>query len=207
MATIPIFTLPVLFTLPNMLKRTIYGFEDTFNRPAAPSLGATSREAKPWENSLPTGVNSGIDASGAAFLAREIGGPVQSVVEANASDGALQVTMKTKTTPGQAGVVFRWANAQNYLAFSTLASGAGSYRLTKVVANATSVIASTTAVYPANGDVLEVVLDGPLITCFVNGVQVLQATDAHNETATKHGLYCTEAATTARWENISFTAV
>lgn len=206
MATIPIFTLPIIFTRPNMPTRAVYGFADTFDRAAAPTLGRTSREDKPWEISLATGINAGIDASGAAFFARASGGPGQAVVDGNDADGTLTVTMKTKTTPGQAGLCFRWANAQNYLTFSTLASGTGYYRINRVVGNATTVLATTAGITPANGDKLKVVLNGDLITCYVNGVQVLQVTEPHNNTATKHGLYNTEDTTTARWENITFEA-
>ncbi|MET4059936.1 hypothetical protein ABIB35_001481 [Arthrobacter sp. UYP6] len=206
MGTIPIFTLPIFFNNPTLPTRTIYGFMDDFGRASASNLGFTSREAKPWVSSLAAGITSGIDASGAAYFARDSGGAAQVVVDSKAPNGTLLATMKVKTAPGQAGVAFRWSNAQNYFTFSTLASGAGSYRINKVVANVTTVMATTTDVIPANGDVLKVVLAGDLITCYVNGVQILQLTDTHNRTATSHGLYNTEATTVARWDDVSFTA-
>lgn len=206
MATIPILTLPIFFNNPALPTRTIYGFLDDFNRAVAATLGSTSREAKPWVNSLTTGITHGIDASGYAYFARDSGGAAQTVVEASAADGTLTATMVVKTTPGQAGLCFRWSTAQNYYTFSTLATGGGSYRINKVAANVTTAMATTTGVIPANGDVLKVVLAGNLITCYVNNVQVLQITDAHNNTATKHGFYNTEATTLARWDNASFVA-
>lgn len=206
MATIPIFTLPIFFNNPTLPTRTIYGFADDFNRAASTPLGSTSREAKPWSHSLATGITSGVDAAGRAYFARDSGGAAQAVVDANASDGTLVATLKVKTTPGQSGLCFRWSNAQNYYTFSTLATGGGAYRINKVEANATTAVASTTGVVPADGDVLKVVLAGTRITCYVNDVQVLQITDAHNRAATRHGLYNTEATTLARWDDISFTA-
>ncbi len=120
--------MPVNSTLPS---RTIDGFSDDFNRTDG-SLGATSRESKPWTLSTTTAVTSGTD-SAKAYLCRTAGGPLQATADANVADGTLTTKLAVIGATGQCGLTFRWSTANDYWRFTSVNKNL--YRLEKVVAS------------------------------------------------------------------------
>ena len=113
-------------------------------------------------------------------------GPPAAVVESYASNATVTATLGAFTS-GQVGIAFRVATLANYWRFTRVNSVL--YRLEKIVASATTVAGEFSGKAPAVGDVLSVTLAGSSIVCKVNGASVITATDAHSQSATKHGFY------------------
>ena len=169
-------------------------FSDTFTRADnASSLGTTTTGSKTWTALSGTwGIasNQAYCSAGAAST-NEV-----AIVDAGAADGTLAVTLGSGSILGNAGVVFRATDDSNHL----LVTGSGDlYR--KQSGTYTKIAGAAIPLSP--GDAISVVLSGSSITCKLNGATWCTATDAFNQTATKHGLRSYNNDTTARFAGIS----
>lgn len=111
-------------------------------------------------------------------------------VDAGAANVIIYATLQATHLPDSAagvGIVFRASDASNYwLAWITRSATT----LFKVVAGvATSVDTEAATHYPGVPYQVQVVCNGNSITATVNGGESVSASDAHNNTATKHGVH------------------
>lgn len=127
--------------------------------------------------------------------------PGSAVVDSGVSNCIIKA--KIATQQGGAYVAFRAVNATNFLFFGN--NGGTAYKLYKLVANILTEVGSY-AQAPQNGDSIKITAIGNTITCYVNDIQLIQATIADLNTATKHG-FCSYNATNARWDDFSVEAV
>lgn len=115
------------------------------------------------------------------------------------SDCIVQLTVTTISAAAVPAVLFRFMDVGNFwilFQFST-----DTY-LRKFVAGAPTTLFGPIA-GAADGDVLRVVLNGNLIQCFRNGIQIGgDVNDADGATQTRHGMF-TDAADTARFDDFS----
>lgn len=112
--------------------------------------------------------------------------PALAHVDATHADITLAITVSVVESGTSAGLIFRYTDTSNYWRCSQ--TGAGNLALFKVVAGTPTQIGSNVA-GGANGDKISVVLNGTSIAAYRNGVSQITTTDAHNSTATKHGLW------------------
>ena len=82
-------------------------------------------------------------------------------------------------------IAFRVTDAQNYFTFQ---SENGHFRLYRFVSGTATLIGNNNAYAPQDGDVMQVVLNGDSIKCFVNDNLVFDVIDTFNVGATKHGI-------------------
>lgn len=196
--------IPGNFTAPGLPDLGLLGFEDTFTRGDADSLGYTEiprRRWLAWAQSLEavTGI-----INDAGYVTRSDGaGHAVASVDAGTADGTLEVTIGQKDATSQMGAAFRCASINDYWRFAC--NGSSYYRLSKYVSGGNVHIAQTTDITPAPGDRLKVVLSGPSIKCFVNDEQVIDASDSDLLDKTRHGFYNNgDSANT--FDQIKFTA-
>lgn len=117
-------------------------------------------------------------------------------IEAGVSDMRVQVDVSGLGTLGDAGLLFRVVDANNFLTFFASPSG-GKWHLAKRVAGTWSFFAQL-AEAPTNGR-YEVICSGSAITCKVDGATKITATDSAHSTATRAGMMgVTDDATRAR---------
>ncbi len=176
---------------------------DTFNRGNnASSLGSTDGtgdlDPQAWTNVVGTlGINTNQAAPNGA-LAHGV-----STVDLGTADCTLQVTLSKATA--NAGISFRVDDANNFLYVYTAGPGGSNVVTTKVVGGGGPSTIGTTTTTVSDGDVLQVVLNGSLITVALNGVTLHSVTESFNQNETKHGLYLANG-TTPRLDNWSATS-
>ena len=196
--------IPGTFTAPGLPDLGTLGFSDTFSRPNSTQLGFTESPRRPWVQLPGTSYLESI-AAGQAGISRATGAGHAAIgVDAGTADGALEATISTiGVTSAQQGLMFRGTDVNNFWRLSR--ASVAHYELRKHVGGAVTTLHTTTGITPTEGDVLRVVLDGPSISCFINGQHIHDASDDFNVDATVHGFY-NNATTDNRFDNISFTA-
>lgn len=112
------------------------------------------------------------------------------------ANGRIVVTLANFN--GDLGIYFRATDAQNCFRF--VRSGGTAY-LQKYQASSSPTTLASGAISIANGDIMSVEMTGDVITCFLNGAQILTATDAFNNTNTRHGIGNATGNTNGRWDN------
>lgn len=185
------FRIPGNFTAPNLPELGLLGYTDTFTRPDAETLGSTEDPARPWIV-WPSSTIAGVEAN-AAYAARTgTLGPTLATADAGTADGTVTVTLGAIVS-NQIGVTFRASAFSDYYRFTEV--NGSSWRLEKITGGSTTVVENASGITPTVGDRMSVILDGPSITCQVNGVTVITTTDAHNQDVTRHGFYNSGPAT------------
>lgn len=86
-----------------------------------------------------------------------------------------------------AGLVFRYTDLANHWRV-LINTSAGSFALQKVVNTSVMTVAQYSPAVPGTGYGLSVRMLGDMLAVYVDGTQRMTATDAFNQTATKHGL-------------------
>lgn len=118
-------------------------------------------------------------------------------IDAGASNVRIACTV-TRTTQ-VAGVAFRISDSSNY--WTVNLSGA-STTLVKTVAGATTTVATYGSAFSGASDVV-VTANGANIGVSVNGELILSASDAFNQTATRHGIFRQQTLNNSRHDNLS----
>lgn len=100
------------------------------------------------------------------------------------------------------GLAFRWTDDSNYLFAQAVVTG--DFNLWKVVAGTPIQLGSTVIGGPANPQYdLRIIAEGPSLTVQRNGLTIITAIDAFNDTATVCGLYANDTTfvspTTLSW--------
>lgn len=181
------------FNNPNLPKVLIPGFIDSFNRPAASTLGVTD-DGKTWEySSNPWSITA---------TGRATKGDAGAVtwVDGFASDGELSAVFAAVGTDQRNGLLLRRKDSDNYIYVCPNTSGA--LTLYVRIDNATSLSRIITGETLNVGDTLSVVMDGPTITVKRNGAVLLTETVNDLADQTCHGFFGT--ATGAEWDSIEF---
>lgn len=177
-----------------------FAFSDDFNRSNG-TAGNTAVGNLPWtyQDTAPTG-GMAIDANRMRLIGAS--SVTSAVVDAGVSNGWLIVTLAV-TDVGNTGVVFRSVDAGNQFRLSRAGSSDKRYTLTRRVGGAsTTVVTLTTQI--ADGDQVRVVLNGSIITLFINDIQEWAGSDSTHLNATKHGVY-NGANSLLMYDNVSFT--
>ena len=118
---------------------------------------------------------------------------VSSAIYATVVDsGLFNCTIDVKlanvaSNPGNYGLCFRATDNNNYWRWIADKFNSRLY-LQKRVAGAFTTVAQVNGIAIANGHTLRVVLNGSSIDCYHNGALQASTSDAHNSSATKHGL-------------------
>ena len=178
---------PGIFTAPGLPDLDIKGFKDTFDRPDSTDIGYTEKPARRWQTDAgSSGTITGIRNNEAYAAQDDLSGHCLVFADSRLSDGQLTVTMGNTAAAAQHGAIFRVESINEYWRFINAQNA--EYRLQRFNGGASTTMGTGT-VKPSPGDVLRIVLDGPTITCFVNGAQQVQVTDTHLQAMTKHGFY------------------
>jgi hypothetical protein len=170
----------------------IYASDD-FNRADSGTIGSTPVGSYAW-TAMGVKLSGGPTWSIAsnrvqAFNAGSTEGLLY--IDAAHADGRVKVTHPTASDMGAA---FRIVDKDNFWMLWTGGSVAGTaYKLMKMVAGTYTTVATGTGAGNQAGDVMEVVFSGSTITGYVNGVQVVTATDSFQSTATKVGIRASTA--------------
>lgn len=167
---------------------------DTFNRAdSAVSLGSADVGGA-WTASVGTwGISSNV-----AYQVADAGQDVAQI-DSTVANCTIRCTYSV-ASPNSQRIIFRFSDTSNYWLLQT--EGGTAYKLYKYVAAAFT-LAGTYSTTPANGDVLMIVLNGNQIDAYLNGVLRISTTDAHNSTATRHGIGGANNSLTGRWEDFS----
>lgn len=197
--------IPGTFTTPGLPDLGKLGFSDTFSRPNADTLGYTEEPRRPWGALPGSSPSVQVIRAGQAGIAQESGSGHCTVgADAGTPDGTLECTISTiGVASSQQGLMFRGTSYNSFWRFAR--NSIAQYELRKHVDGAVTTLHVTTGITPSEGDVLRVVLDGPSISCFINGQHIHDASDDFNVDATIHGFY-NNATTDNRFDNVSFTA-
>lgn len=134
--------------------------------------------------------------SNRAYTSAAISNGVATVDLADA-DVDISLTLATLTGAGN-GIAFRFSNTADFWFLRNLS---GSTQLWKRAAGSSTQIGSNVT-GGAAGDVMRVVCNGSSIECYRNGSLIMSTTDAHNASATLHGLYSNNN-TTGRLDSFS----
>jgi chitodextrinase len=167
---------------------------DSFNRVDSSTSLGVSDTGQTWTALTGTwGISSN-----QAYLAAGTGGIA--VIDSGKSDATIQVKNAVITATNMR-FVFRLTDSNNYYIVQTDTGNV--YKLYKNVAGTFTSLGTSTGITPANGDVLKVVTNGSSITVYVNGSQIITATDTFNQTATKHGIAHNALNPISRWDDFS----
>lgn len=187
---------------------------DTFNRADSSTVGSTDTGNNPWQT-IQDPTNTGAvtwSIQSNQLKAVTAGGTTSSsyeVIDTGHADGTIQGTLVTAGTAGNSdpGLIFRMVDAQNH--WLVWANRTGGYKLMKMVAGTYTQVGTTSASISTANDVIKVVLNGTSITVYRNGVSMFTATDAANQTGTKHGFRAANASAgvsaTTFYDNFSYT--
>lgn len=159
---------------------------DDFNRADNASMGVTPIGGLTWQtacNGTPV-VNFRIFANTAVLSANTSAALADAYLDTGSANGMLRALVTNKS--GFPGILFRASGTNNADGYVFFANGTG-YTLSIRTAGVMTALLSSTTAAPANGDILSVVLNGPSITCKVNGVSVISTTDT-THTGTRHGM-------------------
>jgi hypothetical protein len=171
---------------------------DTFARTASTGTSfGTTDNGKTWVANT-TGGTIVIDADGAGWSASST--TLWNSI-ATASNGILKAT-RSKGTGKGGRLIFRQTGG-TYLMFY----GNGTYyAFLRMVNGTVQGSAVVTTVVPANGDLIEVAMDGDFVSAKVNGTVAYSSTDAANSTGgTGVGIATFTTALDSRWSRFEFT--
>lgn len=160
---------------------------DTFTRSDNTVPGTTETGGFAW--TVTSGNAFGI-ASGALTSTTVGTSPQDCYVDDGHADGTITFTLPLGS--GQGGIMFRGSGTNDAIALVFYHDATGAYFLKSRSGGSTyATIQPASGVTAAAGDVIQVVLNGSSIICRVNGVTVITATSAINQTATRHGVWTT----------------
>lgn len=186
--------LDTVFNNPNLPVVQIPGFTDSFNRPAASTLGVTD-DGKEW---LSSGTSWSITAEGRATKGS---GGARAWVDGLSSNGTLTAVLAKASAEDQRnGLLFRQQDGNNYLYLCPNTSGV--LTLYARIDNLTALSKTITGVTVGSGDTLSVIMLGPQVTVLKNGTQIHVETVSDLVSNTNHGLYGTGLG--AEWDSIEF---
>lgn len=134
-------------------------------------------------------------SSNQAYISSGSGASI-ATIDASESDVDIRVKVSASAGGGNAGLVFRYSDANNYWrAFWDGSSG--NIFLQKVVSGSGTTFVNTgvTGGFAA-GDQIRVLASGSSIKLYHEGDRYGTVTDSHNSTATKHGLWINQATPT-----------
>lgn len=182
------------------------GFADTFNRAnGAPVRTPSGRKA--WNVGSTSGTPTWSIVSNRIALTAAATGNAVLYADGKDADGVLTATCVSAGSVKQTGVVFRLSGPTSYLYLSRAASGDNRWTLFKRISGTSTVIQyNPSGTLIANGDVVEVTLDGTTVEVRVNGLLIITATVSDQLTATNHGLYGGNSTLDATWDDIEFVA-
>lgn len=169
---------------------------DSFTRSNSAAIMGNSDTGQSW-----SGVNGtwGID-SNRAYLAIGAAGDYLGAITSFSTTGNVKATIATKQSG--AGIAVRTAGSGSSWSGFFLANNSNTqYRFRKRTGGVNTTI-TTIAVVPADGDVLQILMVGNVLTPYVNGLAYAGTTDTMNNTSTAHGLYATGTGV-ARWDDFS----
>lgn len=170
---------------------------DSFNRVDNAAALGTADTGQTWTVLQGTwGISSN-----QACLITSAGARNRIVINGLPANVSITITFSVNTVLSR--LMFRHVDTSNYLQFINLSGS--SYALYKVVAGVATMLGSF-ATTPANGDVLNVTLNGSSIIAKLNGAQVISVTETFNQTATQHG-FTTDNDTIFRMDNFKVEAV
>jgi len=167
-------------TTANVWLTPTFSPSDTFNRAdSSTSLGSTDVGSLPWIAQAGTwGISSN-----RAYVATNAGDNQNTaVVDTGFSDGVIQVTVPAA---GDGSICFRSVDNNNHFVIGSIGAAVQLYKRT---AGSYSGVLTSGGSLLANGDVVQVILNGDSIQCRINGVVAFNFNDSSFQTATKHGL-------------------
>jgi len=152
---------------------------DSFNRAnSTTSLGSTDT-GEAWVALAGThGINSN-----RAYLVSSVGNDV-AYVETGEANGIVKATLAVVST-NSLRLAARIGPAANQ-GFWLQCNNGSNFTLFRVNGGATSI--GSYAATPANGDIVEIVLNGSAISVKINGTTRISVTDTFNQSSTKHGI-------------------
>lgn len=117
-------------------------------------------------------------------------GSAFAIVDAGESDVIISVVIKSIVASDNAGIAFRYEGVNDWL-IAYIDNGTNVVRIIKRDPGL-SIVATSGPVTITDGNdyVMEVTLSGDSIKVSLDGLQVLDVNDSHNQTITSHGLYC-----------------
>lgn len=204
----PDIVLDTVFNNPLLPKVQIPGFLDDFTRPDSLTLGATSREGRPWQTITTSQTPVRGTISGNKAVCGSGANATPEIVDGMASDGIITVTHSVVGTR-QTGVVFRLIDKDNYCRISARASSTNfHWILHKVVNGSVIQVALSTTIESADGQNVSIEMNGTQITVLINGVAPFPTqTIPEMVDATKHGYYWGASVSGgAAWDLIHFEA-
>ena len=189
--------LPTRFNNPNLPVLVRPGFRDSFNRPAAATLGTTD-DGKEWEYRYsPWSITEDGTAS-------NVGTSQYAVVDALTPDGTITSTI-ARASVGDArfGLCLRQAGTGDYIWLGNNTSN--TLALYVAVGGSNAWYRTMPGSSLADGSQVSATLSGTSITVFLDGVQVGAHTVAQHQNATRHGLFVFNSNGVAEWNSIEFT--
>lgn len=187
------------FNNPNLPVVPIPGFTDSFDRPAAASLGTTD-DGKEWSHFGATPWNITSDGHAIGLQAAPV-----AVVDSLATDGTLTARVGKAPSAGadqRGGIVLRALDDRSYIFVSNHNTG-NSLNL-YVRDDGTSVISQMVGPPLATGDIISVTLSGEQLSIAVNGDTLYSETFTQYVGETRHGMY-SHSACDMEWDWIEFT--
>lgn len=165
------------------------GFFDNFGPAGGPpsdsSLGATSRESRPWDYNVDpwsrTTDQTAMPPGGTRRVAFTNG---------YSANGTLKTTIHEPASDGQYGLTFRYIDPDNFNYFAFNATLGYFFVIVMVAGERTTiggVYEPPTA--PVTGDSMKVAMQGANIYCYYNETLVLTVVSTANDYATRHGLF------------------
>lgn len=119
----------------------------------------------------------------------------QAYIDSGISDATIQMTISNRdVTDGSSRIIARFVDTNNYLYWGE-STGPHHYELVRKQAGLFNTI-TTTAITPANGDVVKLVLNGSSLQGYVNGVLQATGTETFQQTETRHGFGSAAATST-----------
>lgn len=174
---------------------------DAFNRAdSASSLGTTDIGGLTWVADVGTW---GISGKQAYLVTSSGGGPNAAYLDVGTADVVITCTIAAWQTNDFHRIICRYTDISNHI---LLQLSNGKYQLYKRVTTTYTQLGSDSAASVAAGDVVRLLANGNNFTVYVNGVSQITATDAFNNTVTKHGISVGANATTPRFTNFSIGA-
>lgn len=155
--------------------------QDSFNRADSTTTLGNADTGGAWSTSGTWGINSNQAYTPAAL---SLG---HAFIDTGQSDVEATVTLATLGAGGNAGIIFRRTDVDNYWVLFINGASTNLQVLKRVAGAFTSVV--TVDVAKAAGDDLRVVASGSRIRVFWNGAQISSFTDTFNQAATQHGIW------------------
>ena len=187
------------FGNPNLPTVPRTGFSDSFDRPAADTLGVTD-DGKPWDffGFVPWKITT-------EGFASCVGAGLHAVVDALTPDGTIETVVGRQASEGadkRAGLVLRMVDRDNYIYLCPNTSNV----LTLYVRenNASAMSRGISGETLVTGDTLTVEMIGNNFTIKRNGRTIHTETISYFNAATLHGLYGNGASDT-EFDSIKFT--